>query len=125
MSVQAVIAGQDFNDPGTAHLHDFNDTIVVKMVLRAKGKWILMGRVVITNLDQDEQYATAKLVHDANFVKDSVMVNIPHPGYDCLYLHAGFISNGDETITLECNTHNGLAWHGRIVAFSVDEIDFQ
>jgi hypothetical protein len=110
---------------GPAAIRNFNDEIVAKMEMGDGGSWILMGRVSIWNRDGDKQYATAKLVHDANVVIDSVTTYIDYlEGYG-FYLQAGFVTEGEETITLECNSYDGQAEYGSIIAFKVDRIDFQ
>jgi hypothetical protein len=112
--------------PGGASLQDFHDEIVVKMDLEdSKGKWVLMARVDIINGDPDKQYATAKLIHDANVEIVSVRGYIDFIDDWCVYLQAGFLVDGNETVTLECNTYNGAAQFGSIIAIKVDDIDFQ
>jgi hypothetical protein len=112
--------------PGGATLRHHNDEIVAKLELEdEKGHWILMGRVNIINADGDRQWATAKLVHDANVVITSVRGYIDFLDDWCVYLQAGFIVSGQETVTLECSTYNGAAQFASIIAFRVDSIDFQ
>ena len=105
-------------------LGNFHDEIVVKMDLREGKLWILMGRVVLRNSDDDGQYATARLIHNANVPLDEATAHIP-PGESCFYLQAGLAAEGRETVTLECNTYSGGARHGSIIAFAVDHIDVQ
>ena len=50
---------------------------------------------------------------------------LPEKGAVCLYLQVGFICEGEETVTLECNTYGGRAEHASIVALKVDDIEFQ
>ena len=110
--------------PGV-HLQHFNDEIVAKMELADEGKWLLMARVKIWNYDSDFQNATGKLVHDANVVLVEDHYYLDEKGSVCLYLQVGFISNGEETVTLECSTYAGRAEMASIVALKVDDIEFQ
>ena len=105
-------------------LQHFNDEIVVKVELR-EGTWILMGRVIIENRDGDSQWTTAKLVHDANVVLDEVRAYTPGGAPSPLYLQAGLTGEGNQTVTLECNTYAGGALYGSVIAFNVDRIDVQ
>ena len=110
--------------PGGATLQHFNDEIIAKIHLD-DGNWILMGRCTLVNADGDKQYATAKLVHDANVVIDSVRLYIDYLDEVCVYLQRAFVAEGEQTITLECNTYDGATSYGKIIAFKVDAIDFQ
>jgi hypothetical protein len=112
---------------GTTQLNNFNDVVMAKMELPGDGgKWILMGRVYLTNFDGDPQWVTASLLHDRNVVIDQVRLWIPGEEYrQCFYLQAGFVANGKETVTLECNTWKGEANDGSLIAIKVDNIDFQ
>ena len=81
--------------------------------------------VKIWNYDSDFQNATGKLVHDANVVLVEDHYYLDEKGSVCLYLQVGFISNGEETVTLECSTYAGRAEMASIVALKVDDIEFQ
>ena len=116
--------------PGSGRLDNFNDEIVAKLELDddlvgAGSSWVLMARVTLASDDGDPQYATAKLVHDANvvIVEDQLFLpfNVPH----CVYLQAGFVAEGRETITLQCNTYSGVASSASIIAVNVDHLFFQ
>ena len=122
MSVEkAVIAAS----PGSASLHGFHDEFIAKMELRDEGKWILLARVTLNNADSDSQWVVGKLVHDANVVIAEEKQYIGFLDPFCTYFQVGFISKGKETITLQCNTYNGAAEHGSILALKVDDIEFQ
>jgi hypothetical protein len=110
--------------PGV-HLQHFNDQIVAKMELADAGRWLLMARVKIWGYDSDPQNATGKLVHDANVVLVEDEYRLDEKGEICLYLQAGFVSEGEETVTLQCNTYAGRAERASIVALKVDDIEFQ
>ena len=109
-------------------LSTFADQIVVKIELDGETKderWVLFGRVHITNHDADYQEATVKLVHDANVVIDQVTLHMHEKSSNGVTLMAGFVPQGREVITLECSTYDGTAWAGAITAIKVDTLDFQ
>jgi hypothetical protein len=112
--------------PGTqaVPLSGFNDVILATIKLVDKGHWILTGRVLLFNVDGDSQFASAKLVHDGNMV-DVLSTRIRSFDRACVYVQAGVVDNGGGTVTLECNTFDGDAVSGSIVAIKVDHIDFQ
>ncbi len=111
---------------GSVRLGHFHDEIVAKMELVDEGKWLLVGRVGVANLDGDNQDATAPLLHDANAVIDEITLYMPGDNsMTCICVEAGFLANGRETITLVCNTYDGFAQQGAFIAFKVDDIDFQ
>ncbi len=123
---QAVMARR----PGSARLDHFNDKIVVKLELNddlvgESSSWILMARVTLASDDGDPQNATAKLVHDANVVIVEDQLFLPFNDPHCVYLQAGFVAEGRETITLQCNTFSGVANRGSIIALNVDHLFFQ
>jgi hypothetical protein len=84
-----------------------------------------MARVVISQNDGDWQGATVRLIHDANVEIDKLNLWLPGRDRICAYLQAGFVSKGKETITLQCNTYDGLAKDASIIAFNVGDIEFQ
>jgi hypothetical protein len=110
---------------GAATLEHFNDEIIVKMELVGEDKWILMGTVSVVNTDGDRQDASAKLIHNANVVIHQVTNYIDTYDQRGMYLQAGFVANGRETITLECNTYHGGCQDGSLIALKVDDIEFQ
>ena len=119
---EAIIA----STPGHApNLKGFNREIVVKMELAGEGNWLLFGRVLLNNSDDDPQYATARLVHDANVVIDEYKEYISHHDPFTVFLRAGLQAKGNETVTLECDTYDGWARLGSIIALKVDTIEWQ
>jgi hypothetical protein len=110
-----------------AILQNFNDEIVVKLRLFGSnggyGGWLLMARVLISNIDGSSQAATAKLVHDADVI-DAVVLTLSDDDEELFYLQAGYIAHGEDVITLECNTFDGVAQYGSILAMTVDNIIF-
>jgi hypothetical protein len=111
--------------PGKADLKHFNDEIVAKMELVDEGRWILMGRVALRNGDEDSQFGTAKLVHDANVAIDKLTINVRGYATVIFFLQAGLIVSGREVVTVECNTYYGDASAGSLIAFKVDNIENQ
>ena len=112
---------------GAAQLQNFNDEVVAKIHLTKHRDWILMASVDVLNADSDRQWATVKLVHDVNIVITEVKGYIDFIDDWCVYLQAAFRleEEGEAVITLECNTYNGAASYGSLIALRVDDIDFQ
>jgi hypothetical protein len=106
---------------GTAILNKFADNIVAKLHLET-GSWVIFGRVFVANLDGDKQYATVRLVHDANVDLDSVVQYIESWDHVCYSMHGMLNVREKETITLNCNTYYGTAQDASIVAIKVDTI---
>jgi hypothetical protein len=106
---------------GQALLNNFADNIVAKMHLE-EGNWVIFGRVFVRNLDSDRQYATVRLVHDANIDLDTV-VQYPGPGeIVCYSMHGMLTVREKETVTLNCNSYFGIAQDASVVAIKVDAI---
>jgi hypothetical protein len=108
-----------------AVLNNFADTIVAKLELTGDNdKWILFGRVMIINMDSDNQGASA-LMHNANVSLDTVELWMLEHERQCVTLHAALVVRERETITLECNTYKGGAYAASIVAIKVDDFQIQ
>lgn len=122
-----------FESQGGIGLSHFNDTIVTRLALPgespdgelAAGNWVLTARVVIGNEDDSPQDATAKLVHDADVVLDSLFIRMPRIHYETFYLQAAFTAHEGDIVTLECNTYQGIAYEGSVIALRVDRIIVQ
>lgn len=113
------------SNTSTVWLHNFADTIIVKIELARGGKWVIMGRALLGNGDGDYQGATAKLVHDANVVIDQANIWLNGGNRTCMYLQGCLVAKEREVITLECNTYKGEASWGSLIAFRVDDVEFQ
>jgi len=113
------------SNQSTFSLHHFADTVMVKMELTRGGKWVMMGRATMWNFDGDVQGATAKIIHDTNVVIDQVQMWLAGGGRTCIYLQSCFVAKEREVIALECNTYKGEASFGSLIAFRVDDIQFQ
>jgi hypothetical protein len=120
-----IAAGGGISHGGTGWvpLRDFTDEVVVEIEL-SEGSWILFGRVSIYNKDGDHQGCGAKLVRDGT-VLDIVDHPIAGEARDYRTLQAGLNLREPDRVTLRCNTYNGNAWDGSIVAVKVDAIKHQ
>ncbi|SAL06209.1 hypothetical protein AWB78_07940 [Caballeronia calidae] len=86
----AELAIQAFSK-SNSQLHNFSDTVVVKLELtREGGKWVITGRAIVRNWDGDVQGATAKIVHDTNVVIDEVSAFLTG-GENACFMHAGML----------------------------------
>jgi hypothetical protein len=111
------------------NLDHFSDVIVAKVDLRNPDgqelNWLLMGTVVLWNYDGSKQYGEARLLYDANIELEKVRIYLNEWDNSGITLFAGLTTTRDETVTLACNTYKGGAFGARIVALSVDYLEFQ
>jgi hypothetical protein len=113
---------------GSAQLHHFNDDVVVRLALPAEklGVWMLIGRVVISNGDGDQQLGSARLTtNDGATVLDLVddlylPFNTPTPVSLQGFLRPG--EAGEPIVDLRCSTYNGVANWGKLFALLVDDV---
>jgi hypothetical protein len=112
-----------------ADLEHFSDVIVAKVDLhnpdRQELNWLLMASVVLWNYDSSKQYAEARLLYDANVELEKVRIYLNDWDNSGITLFAGLTTTRDETVTLACNSYKGGAFGARIVALSVDNLEFQ
>src|SRR5262245_10521739 len=130
MGAERAIIADSPNPEHGVDLHHFNDTVVVKLKLQDdadEGPWLLMGRVLVWNVDGDPQGASVKLVHEQDVVLEELLLELAPRDFpeQCYVVRAGLISSGHDIITLQCSTYNGTARNGSIVAWKVGRIDWQ
>jgi hypothetical protein len=109
---------------GGISLNNFNDTVLLKMKLRA-GHWAVFGRVAVTNGDPDRQYIRAALLRNVNVVIDSVQSYGDFVEAEVMALQATLSVDELETIVLSCSTYKGIAEQGSLIAIKVDAIEVQ
>ena len=105
------------------NLLGFADVTVLEMRL-GKGRWVVLGRVTMINLDSDQQPATAKIVYD---IKQTIDVYSFWP-YEvfrgCVALQGvADLTNEVTVIALQCNTYKGQAEYASLIAFPVDRLE--
>jgi hypothetical protein len=123
MGAQVAVRG---TQPSTyIDLEHFAQEIAVKIELKPVGervtRWVIFGRVVITNADHDSQDAAARIVHDANVVLDTINIYARPGTVNCLAVQATLLSDRVETVTLTAATYKGDAASGSLIAFNVDQ----
>ena len=101
----------------------FADVTVLEISL-GRGRWVVLGRVTMINLDSDQQPATAKLVYDINATID-VYSFWPYEVFrGCVALQGVVdLKNEATVVALQCNTYKGQAEYASLVAFPVDTLD--
>jgi hypothetical protein len=108
--------------PGSWDLEHFNNVIVAKLVL-PRGNWVVMGRLIMTNDDNDWQPGSASINQQANVVVDLVTFgNMMPPVRHMVYLQAVVYIAEEDVITLNCNTYKGQAECASLMAFDVDNV---
>ena len=116
---------------GGAALHNFNDEVIVRMHLPPVkiGVWLLMGRVLIFNIDNDAQSVSARLTTDDGATKLDEVDPIRIDGWISQVVSLqGVLSQhlGDAPIVdLRCSTYDGIASNGSLFALLVDDLESQ
>ena len=116
---------------GSAPLHNFNDTVVLRLALPAEkvGVWMLIARVVLWSSDSDPQQASARLTTDdgatvLDLVDDLYLpFNTPTP-----VSLQGFLRPDDPAepiVDLRCSTYKGVANWGKLFALLVDGVQVE
>jgi hypothetical protein len=120
------------SNPGTVQLHNFNDTVIVRLEKLREGKYVVFGRVVIHNSDGDNQNASAAVTTlDGATQLDRADVRIAGGGGaidQAVSLQATYTlpSPGtDSTVDIRCATYNGAAVEASLFAILVDGIETQ
>jgi hypothetical protein len=119
----------DPQDQGPVQLHNFGDTIVVRIKLDA-GIWAIFGKVVIHNVDRDPQYASAKLAaRDGSLTLDLTSIQIPGARSDsptgsgwaqALSVQGILTLPGEDFVHIACATYKGVAREAQLIAIQVD-----
>jgi hypothetical protein len=108
---------------GTWDLSHFNDVIVAKLIL-PQGNWLITGRVVIHNGDNDWQPGVVSIVRQANVIEDIVRFdNVPATIRYLAYVQTIINVKEEDTVTLNCNTYKGEAQFPSLIAFDVDSFE--
>ena len=112
---------------GVVGLKNFRDRTVLKAHLDP-GSWALFGRVVIYNHDGDGQGATARLVVEEK-QKDDQEIDVVgsyiseyHENCFSLFGVVKVQLREGATVRLKCNTYDGAAKSGAILAIKTDSV---
>lgn len=108
--------------PGPWTTTHFNNVIVAKLVL-PQGNWVVTGRLILQNDDNDWQAGSASIIRQANVVVDLFDIGnmLPAVRHTC-YLQTIIHIDEEDTITLNCNTYKGWIHCASLMAFDVDKI---
>ena len=98
------------------------------------GSYVLTGCVTVTNRDSDPQWASVKLVRRDSatpFLAPPEVLFDVTPPYQMpgnsstqFYVQAPFRQEADsEMFTIDCNTYDGTAKHGSLIALLVDSLN--
>jgi hypothetical protein len=114
------------NDPDTA-LNNFQEQVVARVTItHGQRNVLILGKVVITNLDGDAQNATARLTRaDQAIELDRADLRIPGGnGFSQSVFLDGWITNvgQGEIVDLRCATFSGLARKVRFNVIGVDDL---
>jgi hypothetical protein len=114
------------NDPDTA-LNNFQEQVVARVTInRGETNVLILGKVVITNLDGDAQNAAARLtLGDGAVELDRADLRIPGGnGFSQSVFLDGWITNVSRNaiVDLRCSTFSGLARKVRFNVIGVDDL---
>jgi hypothetical protein len=112
---------------GIVPLNHFADQMVVQLTVRDSGKYVVFGRVVITNWDGDPQNASARLTtHDQATELDRADVRIDSKSCaQSISLQGTLIlpsKTENSIIDIRCSTYNGVAQEATLFAILVDDL---
>ena len=115
------------NIGGIVDLHNFNDTLAVKLRVRDAGKYVIWGKVVIANSDGSSQNASARLTTLDGVTEldrtDVRIDKISDANKQCLYLQATMVlpdKSANDVIDIRCATFSGNAQESSLFAMLVD-----
>ncbi len=109
---------------GPVALHNFNDTMLLKLELR-RGNWAIFGKVCVANRDSDPQHMSAKLVRDVNVIIDFAESYGEFYRNEVMALQTTLTVEEIEIVVLSCSTYNGGAEWASLIAIKVDAIQIQ
>lgn len=116
-------------EPDGKSLRHVNDVPVVRLRINGMGNYVLIGRVVIENQDDDDQDATAAITKNDNDVAhaiDKARVRI-RGGYGRVAVALQAVVTIDKGQTdvifdIKCNTNKGFATQASLCAFDAGEL---
>lgn len=110
---------------GIVTLDNFNDKVVVRLRIPDAGKFVVFGRVVITNYDGDPQNANARLTtFDGATEIDRVNVRITRGDHSISLQGTLSLPSpaSNNIVDIRCATYKGLAREATLFAISVDDL---
>lgn len=111
--------------PALNNLNNFNDTVIVRLQVRA-GKYVIIGRVVVINTDSDPQNASARMTTlDGLQELDRVDVRLGGRGGApdmAVSLQATLTVDREVILDVRCASYVAFARQGSIIAIKVGDI---
>ena len=120
-------------NPGIVNLHNFADSVVLRIDLRPTdvGKFVVFGRVVISNWDGDPQFAIARLTTlDGKTELDKVDVRIgdwsnnPSQSISLQAVLELGQPNADPIVDLRCATFRGNVQQATLFVIQMDDLKY-
>jgi hypothetical protein len=109
---------------GVVTLANFNDVVAVRLRVRDEGKYVIFGRVVISNWDGDAQNASARLTtFDGATELDRADVRVDGSGLQSISLQGTLTlpsPNSNAIVDIRCSTFKGGALESTLFAILVD-----
>jgi hypothetical protein len=117
--------------PGYVFLRNFDDTVTVTVDIRDTdmGKFVVLARVSLENLDGDQQSASARLTtFDGKKELDRVDLWMPGAANNQAVSLQGVLDLGqrgtEPIIELRCATYRGRASQASLFVIAVDDLKF-
>jgi hypothetical protein len=107
-------------------LRNFQDTVVARVRLQ-RGRYVVFGKVVLSNLDGDTQSARVQLAaRDGGIILKENSVLLEHlpagNSQSILILGTATVEDGADIVDLRCATFDGEASQTSLVAIAVDDL---
>lgn len=104
-------------------LRNNNDVTILRLALKA-GVYVVVGRVVIRNVDRDGQEASARItVRDGAGIADRVAVRIDGGGTAQTLALQGTLKVAEgEIVDIRCSTFAGFAGQSSLLATEVSQL---
>jgi len=112
--------------PPLVQLRNFQDTVVARVTLQ-RGRYVVFGKVVLSNLDGDTQSARVQLAaRDGGIILKENSVLLEHlpngNSQSILILGTATVEDSADIVDLRCATFDGEARQISLVAIAVDDL---
>jgi len=112
--------------PPLVQLRNFQDTVVARVTLQ-RGRYVVFGKVVLSNLDGDTQSARVQLAaRDGGIILKENSVLLEHlpngNSQSILILGTATVEDSAYIVDLRCATFDGEARQTSLVAIAVDDL---
>ena len=113
------------SNPNRQGLSNNNDQVIIRLGLAEPGEYVIIGRVVISNDNADDQAASARsTLRDGADLVDEVSLRIPGASSQTIHLQGTARVGSPEIVDIRCSTFSGTALQSSLFAIHVDQLRF-